>query len=57
MKCPYCKSTMLEESRDEYSTDIQMMMHCEDCGRLMMAVFEFVGFYDEEDNPIEEEEG
>jgi len=54
MKCPYCKCAMNEVSRDEYQTCIQIILECEECARTVLAEFEFAGFYDEEDNEIDE---
>jgi hypothetical protein len=43
---------MKEVSREENYDQIQIVYDCT-CGRTPSAIFEFGGFYDEDDNPIE----
>ena len=55
MRCPHCREVLTEVNRDEYVEAIQVIYECEACARTVLAEFAFMGYYDEEDNPIEEE--
>jgi len=55
MRCPHCREVLTEVNRDEYVEAIQIIYECEACARTVLAEFAFMGYYDEEDNPIEEE--
>lgn len=58
MRCPYCKGTMKEVSREEYlysdcDGSIDIVYQCTKCGKEPLMRFEFEGLYDEDDNLIE----
>ena len=57
-KCPFCGDMMSEVSRDEefgiQEPQISIVFHCPKCGREPMMILEKEGYYDEDDNPVEE---
>jgi YgiT-type zinc finger domain-containing protein len=59
MICPFCNGKMKEVSREEYlysdcdAAVIDIIYQCTNCGKEPTMHFEFEGFYDEDDNPIE----
>ena len=61
VKCPYCKSKLNEVSREEnlnamYQPSIDIVFQCSSCQKEPMMTLEFEGWYNEDDNPIEERE-
>lgn len=56
--CPYCKSKLVEISREEnldaiYQPSIEIVFHCKVCNKEPGMILEFEDWYDEHGIPIE----